>query len=127
MPWSTSSASACSAWLAALTAHIPNAGEHLVRYYGWYSNVTRGKRRKAQGEEASRIEDFSELAPSEAKRACLRRARPRRARLIKQVYEVDPLFCLEFLSPPVSPPPASPPDRARPHEARKGFTRGSIR
>ena len=28
--------SACD-WLAALTAHIPNAGEHLVRYYGWYS------------------------------------------------------------------------------------------
>jgi hypothetical protein len=26
-------------WLAALTAHIPNHGEHLVRYYGWYSNV----------------------------------------------------------------------------------------
>ncbi len=24
--------SACD-WLAALTAHIPNAGEHLVRYY----------------------------------------------------------------------------------------------
>jgi len=36
--------SACD-WLAALTAHIPNAGEHLARYYGWYSNVKRGKRR----------------------------------------------------------------------------------
>ena len=35
-------------WLAALTAHIPNHGEHLVRYYGWYSNVSRGKRKKAQ-------------------------------------------------------------------------------
>jgi hypothetical protein len=22
-------------WLAALTARIRNAGEHLVRYYGW--------------------------------------------------------------------------------------------
>ena len=42
--------SACD-WLAALTAHIPNAGEHLVRYYGWYSNVSRGKRQKAQGED----------------------------------------------------------------------------
>jgi hypothetical protein len=31
-------------WLAALTAHIPKAGEHLVRYYGWHSNVRRGKR-----------------------------------------------------------------------------------
>ena len=34
-------------WLAALTAHLPNAGEHLVRYDGWYSTVNRGKRRKA--------------------------------------------------------------------------------
>ena len=42
--------SACD-WLAALTAHIPNAGEHLVRYYGGYSNVKRGKRRKTQAED----------------------------------------------------------------------------
>ena len=56
-------------WLAALTAHIPNAGEHLVRYYGWYSTVNRGKRRKAQGEELSRIEEFNQVAPSAAKRA----------------------------------------------------------
>ena len=144
--------SACD-WLAALTAHIPNAGEHLVRYpcavrkigdipsrtaqaggeseegrrpaplgrargegralarrpararafpaneaarahekrdlcaaeYGWYSNVNRGKRRKAQENEPPSIEEFTEVAPSEAKRAW--------ARLIKQVYEVDPLVC----------------------------------
>ena len=35
-------------WIAAVTAHIPNNGEHLVRYYGWYSNVNRGKRKKAE-------------------------------------------------------------------------------
>jgi hypothetical protein len=35
-------------WLAALTAHLPNHGEHLVRYSGWYSNASRGKRKKAQ-------------------------------------------------------------------------------
>jgi hypothetical protein len=40
-------------WLAALTAHIPNAGEHLVRDYGWYSKVSRGKRRKTQEEDPS--------------------------------------------------------------------------
>ena len=72
-------------WLAALTAHIPNAGEHLVRYYGWYSNVSRGKRRKAQGEEPATIAEFTEVSASAAKRAW--------ARLIKQVYEVDPLMC----------------------------------
>jgi hypothetical protein len=72
-------------WLAALTAHIPNAGEHLVRYYGWHSNVNRGKRRKAQGEESKTVAEFSEVPGSAAKRAW--------ARLIKQVYEVDPLVC----------------------------------
>ena len=76
--------SACD-WLAALTAHIPNAGEHLMRYYGWYSNVNRGKRRKAQGEDPPSVEESSGVAPSEANRAW--------ARLIKQVYEVDPLIC----------------------------------
>jgi hypothetical protein len=50
-------------WLAALTAHIPNAGEHLVRYYGWYSNVSRGKRRKTQGEGPITIEEFPESPP----------------------------------------------------------------
>jgi Putative transposase len=76
--------SACD-WLAALTAHIPNAGEHLVRYYGWYSNVNRGKRWKVQGEEPTVVEDLNEVSTSVAKHAW--------ARLIKQVYEVDPLAC----------------------------------
>ena len=35
-----------------VTAHIPNKGEQLVRYYGHYSNVSRGKRKKEKpGEE----------------------------------------------------------------------------
>jgi len=63
--------SACD-WLAALTAHIPNAGEHLVRYYGWYSNVSRGKRRKAQGGDSTTIEEFTEVSGSAAKRAWAR-------------------------------------------------------
>ena len=33
-------------FLAAVTAHIPDRREHMVRYYGWYSSVRRGKRRK---------------------------------------------------------------------------------
>ena len=31
-------------WLAALTSHIPNKGEQTVRYYGYYSNKSRGLR-----------------------------------------------------------------------------------
>jgi len=45
----------------------------------------RGKRRKGQAGEAATIEDFNEASGSAAKRAW--------ARLIQQVYEVDPLVC----------------------------------
>jgi hypothetical protein len=33
-------------WLAAMCSHVPNKGEQMVRYYGYYSNVCRGKRQK---------------------------------------------------------------------------------
>jgi hypothetical protein len=31
-------------FLAEVTQHIPNKGEHQIRYYGWYSNKKRGMR-----------------------------------------------------------------------------------
>ena len=33
-------------FLAEVTQHIPNKGEHTIRYYGWYSNKSRGMRAK---------------------------------------------------------------------------------
>jgi hypothetical protein len=39
-------------WLAAMCSHIPNKGEQVVKYYGFYSNVSRGKRQKAGGDDA---------------------------------------------------------------------------
>jgi len=33
-------------WLAAMSSHVPNKGERMVRYYGYYSNVSRGKQQK---------------------------------------------------------------------------------
>ncbi len=35
-------------FLAEVTQHIPEQGEHLIRYYGWYSNKKRGQRAKTQ-------------------------------------------------------------------------------
>ena len=35
-------------WLAAMCSHVPNKGEQMVRYYGYYSNVAPGKRKKAE-------------------------------------------------------------------------------
>jgi len=34
-------------WLAAMCSHVPNRGEQMVRYYGYYSNVCRGQRKRA--------------------------------------------------------------------------------
>jgi len=33
-------------WLAAMSSHIPDKGEQMVRYYGRYSDVCRGRRQK---------------------------------------------------------------------------------
>ena len=77
-------------WLAALAAHIPNQGEHLVRYYGWYSNVSRGKRKKAQEQgQAPGPEGIVEVPPP----PCSRALKQRWAHYIGEVYEVDPLLC----------------------------------
>ena len=34
--------------MAEVTQHIPEIGEHQIRYYGWYSNKKRGQRAKGQ-------------------------------------------------------------------------------
>jgi hypothetical protein len=34
-----------------MCSHVPNKGEQMVRYYGHYSNVSRGKRKKGDSDE----------------------------------------------------------------------------
>jgi len=76
-------------FLAEFTQHIPPKGSHLIRYYGWYSNKSRGMRKKAeaQGSVESPSEDGSSAAATGSSQAW--------AMLIKRVYEVDPLCCPE--------------------------------
>ena len=71
--------------LAQLVTHIPHKGEQMVRYYGFYSNKSRGLRKKAgtDGEVPSLIE-------SDASSGTFRK---NWARLIKKIYNVDPLIC----------------------------------
>ena len=71
-------------WLAAMTSHIPNQGERMVRYYGFYSNASRGHRQK---------ENTDGLIPCVIEPE--ENVRPNRnwARLIQKIYEVDPLTC----------------------------------
>ncbi len=122
-----------AAWLKLLLQHVPDRGEHLVRYYGWYSNRSRGDRKRScrttdEIETDAAGGPDSDTPESELTKA----ARSTWARLIKKVYEVDPLICphcggqMRFLAvieePPVierildqigewcpSPPPRAPP------------------
>ena len=82
-------------FVARVIMHIPEPRRHLVRYYGWYSNVSRGKRRKAEAENGEVVGDGAGPA-SRAARVEARDARALRrswAQLIKRIYEVDPLVC----------------------------------
>jgi hypothetical protein len=82
-------------FLARVIMHIPEPRRHLVRYYGWYSNVSRGKRRKAAAENGD-VGGVDAGPDSRTARAEARDARALRrswAQLIKRVYEVDPLVC----------------------------------
>jgi hypothetical protein len=61
-------------FVARVLVQIPDPRRHLVRYYGAYSNRARGQ----------------QPFPPPPERAALRR---RWAKLIRRVYEVDPLVC----------------------------------
>ena len=75
--------------------NIPAKGSHLIRYYGWYSNKSRGMRKKA-AEAAGSAEDVEDSAATGgAEEASSSRSRQSWAMLIKRVYEVDPLSCPE--------------------------------
>ena len=42
-------------FIAEITQHIPNKGEHLIRYYGHYSHKTRGIRAKHAGSDPDQV------------------------------------------------------------------------
>jgi len=84
-------------FLARVIMHVPEPRRHLVRYYGAYSNVSRGKRRRQDKATIGAGPRDSEHAPAaRADRDQSPDARALRrswAQLIKRVYEVDPLVC----------------------------------
>ncbi len=76
-----------AAWLKLLLQHVPDRGEHLVRYYGWYSNRSRGDRKRScrttdEIETDAAGGPDSDTPESELTKA----ARSTWARLIKKVY-----------------------------------------
>lgn len=72
-------------WLAAMSSHVPEKGEQMVRYYGYYSNVCRGRRKK-QNQDALIPDILERDEDSQAYRMNW-------AKLIQKIYEVDPLTC----------------------------------
>jgi hypothetical protein len=103
-------------FLAEVTQHIPDKGEHLARYYGWYSHRCRGLRAVSGAFSClAKTDDLSSndngkkrcLTPSASADVHIDRrqlqaaktdaARRRQARnwaaLIQRVWEVDPLKC----------------------------------
>ena len=82
-------------WIAAITSHIPDKGQQMIRYYGYYSNKNRGKRKKEEAEKAA-IGDKSNpkaLNIIEEPTNTPKEYRRLWAQLILKVYEVDPLVC----------------------------------
>jgi hypothetical protein len=72
-------------WLAQLVLHIPDRYTQTVRYYGYYSNKSRGMRKKVQMDD-----QIPSIVPSQMSSTQFRR---NWARLIQRIYEVDPLLC----------------------------------
>jgi hypothetical protein len=70
---------------AAMCSHVPNKGEQMARYYGFYSNVARGKRKKTDADDKIPCFLEPELTGKTSRRNW--------ARLIQKIYEVDPLVC----------------------------------
>ncbi len=73
-------------FLARVASHIPNKGQVLQRYYGWYASRTRGIRRRAGTEEQPTVYAAPVPVP-------LREARRRWAELLRRIFEVEPLEC----------------------------------
>jgi len=77
-------------WIHRITAHIPDPGRHCQRYYGAYSNRARVIPSSAGGDSADGAADAQ---PEKDNSDFSRETRSSWARLIRKIFEVDPLLC----------------------------------
>lgn len=87
-------------FIAAITQHIPKKSFQMVRYFGWYSNKSRGLRLKNELQEIEEKEkpltdvqiiDVSRYQPKKVPSLKWREC-------IKKIWKDDPLICPECLS-----------------------------
>ena len=81
--WKSRACSDALEWVAAMTSHIPNKGEQMVRYYGSTLTSAAGAAKKPK----TMTRFLAEPALSS------KQFRKNWARLIHKTYEVDPLLC----------------------------------
>ena len=81
-------------WLELLCKHIPDRYEQLVRYCGWSSSRSRGARAAKIAAPATISSGLTEVLSEVASRT-----QAAWARLIRKVYEADPLQCVKCKGP----------------------------
>jgi hypothetical protein len=77
-------------WIHRITTHIPDRGQHSTRYYGAYSNRARVHTSCAAVDRAGLAPD---ALPGNDNSDFSKETRSTWARLLKKIFEVDPLVC----------------------------------
>ena len=82
-------------FVALVAAQIPDKGQVLQRYYGYYSSRARGMRRKAtEAAEALALAGGpADVAVAQPADVSMSAACRRWAELLRRIFEVDPLIC----------------------------------
>ena len=77
-------------WIHRITMHIPDRGRHCQRFCGAYSNRGRVVRARVEGDSADAAADSQEDRDNSD---ISREARSTWARLVRKIFEADPLVC----------------------------------
>jgi len=88
-PWPTAASWDVLEFIARVVDHIPEPSQQMIRYWGFYANAARGKRRKVEEVEPT----STQPSPEDTDDTFTRHARLSWAKLIRRVYEIDPLLC----------------------------------
>lgn len=76
-------------WIHRIASHIADPGQHLVRYYGAYSNRANLRDNSSHDSPAASMQPDAGNGNSEFSK----NARRTWARLIRKIFEADPLLC----------------------------------